>query len=365
MFLALVSHSHLSKRDLERLCRLSRPTVDKILHALLSHRLVIRDGYGISTGGRRSALYKINRRYKYVTGIDFELPRLNLVLCDLSGEVLRHKTLKVPMRKSDDPEGVIRFAARQVRHLVEGTNLSLDRLVGVGVGAPGFIQNETLTLSGETLPTWRKVPARAWVEEELGAPVVLGNDAGFMALAESLHLAQPERVLIYLVLRQGIQGDIRMGGAVLIDERVFWGANGNAVSLRGAFVQAPHQQKQLTSLLEKQLLPSVMNLVSLFDPGRLIFQARLLGEQEQPFIQNCARRLKAELGERFQNVIISRAQEGECACAKGAALYVLQDLFSEAESLMDRLTGLWGPESRAMEVPRSGSLLALSNPKHP
>jgi hypothetical protein len=362
VFLTLVGHPGLSKKDLEHLCQLSRPTVDKILRILLSHRFVVPSGYSASTGGRRSALYQINKHYKYVIGVDFEIPHLNLVLCDLSGAVLQRETHKMPLKRSDDPQSLIDFAIRQVREVVEGAGLSLSRVAGLGLGAPGFLQNGALTLWGETLPAWRKVPVKALLEEELGIPVVVGSDAGFMALAESFHLTRPEPVLIYLVLRQGIEGDLRMGGSVLMGRRVFWGAHGNAVSLQRAFVHLTLNQK-IAPLLEKQLVPPMADLIALFDPGRVILQARILGPEEPSFLQGCVRRLKRELGETFQDVVFTRAQEGEWACAKGAAFYVLQEIF-ESDDVMERLRGGWTLRSRAVEVPGSRSALAPSIPKH-
>jgi len=312
------------------------------------------DGYRPSAKGRRSALYRFNERYRYVLGIDFEIPQLNLALCDLRGEVLFRRTEELPLDRGDVPEPMLAFVAQQARSFLGEVGLGLTDLLGVGFGAPAFLQGDTLTLWGETLPRWRRVPVRALLEEALGLPVHLGNDADFMALAESTHLKSPERVLVYLVLRQGAYGDVRMGGAVLIDGEVYLGAHGNAVSLREAYVKlgcadrlgrlisdgliAAENPSEMRQVLEEHLLVPMLNLVALFDPGRLIIQARLLGEEEGEFIRECALKLKEYLGEGF-DFEVSRAKEGEWACARGAAIYVLQDIFSDDEHLIERLLG--------------------------
>ena len=353
VLLTLAEHSHLSRKDLEYLCALSRPTIDKVLRTLLRYRLAVRDGYQASARGRRSSLFKFNERHKYALGVDFEIPQLNLILSDLSGRTIRRRALKLLSEGWDDPQSVITFVAQRVRRFMAQAHLPLERIIGLGFGAPALLQDGTLTLLGETLPAWRKVPVKAMLEDELGVPVLLGHDAGFMALTESTRRRDGEHVVAYLTLRQGAYGDIRMGGAVLIDGRVYWGAHGNAISLREAYVKlkksAQHKlalsakpvvaidSRELRDLLQEHLWSPVLNLVTLFDPERLIIQARLLKAEEEPFLEHLTRRLKAHLGEAFRFEVLP-AQEGDWACAQGAALYVLQGLFSDSEHLIERLT---------------------------
>jgi predicted NBD/HSP70 family sugar kinase len=274
------------------------------------------------------------------------------------------------LAQGDAPEPLLAFVADRAHRFIEGAGLEPTDLVGSGFGAPAFLQGDTLTLWGETLPPWHKVPVRMLLEDALGVPVLLGNDADFMALAESLRLATPERVLVYLVLRQGAYGDVRMGGAVLIAGEVYLGAHGNAVSLREAHVKlgcakrlgkvlsegltAADDPAEMRQVLEEHLLVPMINLVTLFDPGRLIIQARLLGEEEERFIQNCARQLKAYLREGFEELQVSRAREGEWACARGAALFALQDLFSDDEHLIERLLGR-STRKRGVRAPGNSS----------
>lgn len=358
----------LAKKDLEFLCGLSRPTIDKILQDLLAWGLVEQNGYRASSGGRRSTLYKFNERCRHVLGIDFEIPQLGFVICDLAGRIAHRRQRQLPLSQGDEPEALLSFVTEQARQFVKQAGLSIDDLLGIGFGAPAFLSQRdgasTLSFWGETLPPWRHVPVKALLEEALGVPVHLGNDAAFMALAESRHLGPRERVrvMVYLALRQGAYGDIRMGGAVLIDGKIYRGEHGNAVSLREAYVQLKHKSgkraqalgalltrglttvdqgdvRKLRRVLEEHLLVPMLNLITLFDPGRLVIQARLLGGEEEAFIQSCAHWLQARLGERFA-FRVSRAREGEWACAHGAALSVLQSVFClDDNGLIARLTG--------------------------
>lgn len=381
ILMALRQHEGLSKRELCTLCDLSRPTVDKAIEAFMRSGLVQEDGYRTSTGGRRSIVHKFNNRYRYVLGVDFEIPQLNFALCDLSGRMVHRRTYWLPLENTNDPQSLIVFVAQKARHLVEQVGLKLQDVIGLGFGAPAFLKGDTLSFWGETLPPWRDVPVKALLEEGLGVPVLIGNDAAFMALAEWARLPRPAKVLVYLALRQGAYGDIRMGGAVLIDGQVYWGAHGNAVSLREAYAEVPKAKrleqvlreeltaqpdlKAMRSALEEHLWLPMLNLITIFDPDRLIIQASLLGAEEEPFIRSCARRLKALLRGMFEEVEFSRAQEGEWACAQGAVLYVLHDLFSDPEHLIERLMGRSNLKGKGVRAPSRESALAESSRKTP
>ncbi len=307
-------------------------------------------------------LYTFNERYKHVLGIDFEIPQLNLVLTDLRGDLLSCRSQPLPLEERSEPIALLEHVADRIEVFLSERNLSSPDLLGVGLGAPAFLcrRGERLSFYGETLPSWRDVPAKAVLEERLGVPVLLGNDANFMALAESVHLEGPEEVLVYLALRQGAYGDIRMGGAVLLRGEIFGGAHGNAVSLRDAYLQLrqagekqaqaldpllsrglrgihPGDLRRLRRVLEEHLLVPMLNLITLFDPDRLVIQARMLGEEEEAFVERCARWLQDRLGDRFP-FRVSRAQEGEWACARGAALRVLQSAFDAPDAALGQRT---------------------------
>ena len=356
--MALRAFGPLTKKELGRLCDLSRPTVDKALQALLSAGIVRSNGLSPSSVGRRSVLYAFHERYRYVLGVDCEIPNLGLALVDLRGQIVSARLEHLPLEDLEKPKALLEHVYDRIEAFLGKAGLLPSDLLGIGLGAPAFLGRggETLTFYGETLPPWREVPAKAVLEERLGVPTLLGNDVNFMALAESAHLEHPEPVLVYLALREGAYGDIRMGGAVLLEGKIFGGAHGNAVSLREAYARLESGEKGSQSAppdsllregrrrpgraqarrrrreLERHLLTPMLHLVALFDPSRLVIQARLLGGEEEAFLRSCDRWLRKHLGHVF-HFALSPTREGEWACARGAALYVLQSVFPEPQAV--------------------------------
>jgi glucokinase len=106
--------------------------------------------------------------------------------------------------------------------VVSGFARSYD-VAAVGIGAAGYVDATRTVVMFSPHLNWRREPLRARVAERLRLPVVVDNDANTMALAESrFGAAQGHRFVLGVTLGTGI------GGALVIDQRVFRGANGMA-----------------------------------------------------------------------------------------------------------------------------------------
>jgi glucokinase len=75
-------------------------------------------------------------------------------------------------------------------------------------------------LSAPNLPGWDNLPLRRIMEERLGRPVFLGNDANLAALGEwKFGAGQGHQDVLYLTISTGIGGGVITGGRMLIGAR--------------------------------------------------------------------------------------------------------------------------------------------------
>ncbi len=96
-------------------------------------------------------------------------------------------------------------------------------VAAVGIGAAGFVDASRSVVTFSPHLAWRDEPLRAAVADRIRLPVVVDNDANTAALAESRFGAGAgHRYVLCVTLGTGI------GGALVIDHRVFRGANGMA-----------------------------------------------------------------------------------------------------------------------------------------
>ncbi|QEY31416.1 ROK family protein [Synechococcus sp. RSCCF101] len=95
-------------------------------------------------------------------------------------------------------------------------------VVGIGVPGPTDARSRVARIA-INLPGWEDVPLVDWLEPRLNRPVTLMNDASCALMGESwLGAARGCRDVLLLTLGTGV------GGAVMLDGRLFLGAHGAA-----------------------------------------------------------------------------------------------------------------------------------------
>jgi glucokinase len=148
-------------------------------------------------------------------GIDIGGSKVMAGVIDGSGTVLaveQRPTLGHDVRAVEDT----------IVELVQGFARQYD-VAAVGIGAAGFVEASRSVVMFSPHLKWRREPLRARVAERLRVPVVVDNDANAAALAESRFGAgRGHRFVLCVTMGTGI------GGALVLDQRVYRGANGMA-----------------------------------------------------------------------------------------------------------------------------------------
>jgi glucokinase len=148
-------------------------------------------------------------------GIDIGGTKVLGAVVDGHGQVLtteRRPTEGHDVRKVEDT----------IVDLVTGFADEYD-VAAVGIGAAGFVDVTRTVVMFSPHLDWRREPLRARVAERIRIPVVVDNDANTMALAECRFGAgRGHRFVLCVALGTGI------GGALVLDQRVYRGANGMA-----------------------------------------------------------------------------------------------------------------------------------------
>lgn len=144
-------------------------------------------------------------------GVDLGGTKIATVLVDGDGSILAED--RRPTEAEKGVSGVIANIAASVRATA---GASLDRVAVAGLGAPGPLNcGQGLIYNAPNLPGWNDVPIVRLLEEEIGVPVVLENDANAAACGEwALGAGRGTRDMIYLTISTGIGGGIIIGGRI-------------------------------------------------------------------------------------------------------------------------------------------------------
>lgn len=157
----------------------------------------------------------MGRPQPLTVGIDIGGTKVLAGVVDSTGRVLARE-------RRSTPGTSVRAVEDTIVELVKDFRADFD-IAAVGVGAAGFVDVARADVLFSPHLAWRNEPLRNALMARIRMPVVVDNDANAAALAETrFGAARGHRQVLCVTLGTGI------GGALVIDGRVFRGANGMA-----------------------------------------------------------------------------------------------------------------------------------------
>lgn len=201
---------------------LGRSVVAQRVAELVATGLVASNGLGPSTGGRAPRRLRLRGEAGYVMGVDMATNELLVAVSDLAGNLLatRHEEGDV----SDGPEVMFAQVERMGDALLDETG-ARDNLWSIGLGMPGPVAfGDGGVTAMPTMSDWNRFPSRSHLAARWDAPVWMDNRVNLSALGERRvnPVAAASQHTIYL------GGGEAIGAAVVVDGRLYRGANGLA-----------------------------------------------------------------------------------------------------------------------------------------
>lgn len=166
----------------------------------------------------------------YTIGIDLGGTNIKGGICDERGELLiRHM---IDTEAARGCEHVIQRMALLVDELLRLAKLGKERIMGIGIGAPGPMSHaEGIVHHAPNLPGWTNVPLRDRFATLSGRPVTLENDANAAAFGEfAAGAGKDVRDMVMLTLGTGL------GGGIVMDGKLWRGHFDNAGEIGHAII---------------------------------------------------------------------------------------------------------------------------------
>jgi predicted NBD/HSP70 family sugar kinase len=211
--LALVGRQGpISRADIARRLGLSPPTVTAVTRSLIEAGVIGPVDGATSRGGRPSELLAVNGPAATAIGVKVAAGRVTGVRADLDGTVLDTFSAPFDTIAANPFDGLAELLAPHV------AAISAPRLLGVGLGVPGYVDSRTDLVQAPLL-RWRNMPLRDYLTQLLGVPVLVDNDVNTLAAYEHLYgLGRAYQDFLTVTLGQGVgaavvsDGDLRRGG---------------------------------------------------------------------------------------------------------------------------------------------------------
>ena len=84
----IIKHEPLSRADIVRITKISKPTVSNLIDYLLQREIINEIGIGESKGGRKPILISFNNLRKYIVATDLGREDCTVAISDLKGNIL-------------------------------------------------------------------------------------------------------------------------------------------------------------------------------------------------------------------------------------------------------------------------------------
>ena len=167
----------------------------------------------------------------YALGIDIGGTNTVVGLVNKEGKVLGTdsvKTQSFPVLKE-----YVKTVSKLAKDLIAKNNVSIDDIVGLGIGVPNANYYTGNIEKAPNLP-WKqdKVPLAKMFREELNIPVTITNDANAAALGEKMYgVAKDMDNFIMITLGTGV------GSGIVINGQLVYGHNGFAGELGHVIIE--------------------------------------------------------------------------------------------------------------------------------
>ncbi|MDR7331229.1 ROK family transcriptional regulator [Roseateles asaccharophilus] len=234
IFRQLRLHPGQSRVDLANALDLTKSTVSALVRELIDNGWLL-EREVVVTGdiGRRPTPLFVDPARLLLLGTQVGIGHVRVVLTSLTGEVLAARSagydteLEVEACIAELTRNMLAVAARRG---------DAQRIIGIGVGLPGGVDQARDQLVFSPHVHWHQVPFGALLREALhgtplaGVPVFMQNDADVAALGETEFNPSPTADPLLLVLvGEGVGAGLVVGGRLLTGARGLAGEVGHMV----------------------------------------------------------------------------------------------------------------------------------------
>lgn len=210
----LYNKGSLTKHEIATLLDLSLPTVTLNVQQLKANNLITEQSSDISSGGRKPQLLCFNYDARVSVGLEISQNHNRLVLINLKNKLIDERHIRVPFTNTKVYwEGV----SERVRNIISENNIIEDRVLGIGVAAPGTVKHDEGIIEFAPTLSLRNFHYEK-LKEFFDIPVLVENEANAAGFAEVWNRKVIQDA-VYISITKGV------GGAVIVNNKLFFGKN--------------------------------------------------------------------------------------------------------------------------------------------
>jgi len=220
----IIEKENISRIDISKLLKISRPTTSAYIKDLIDDGLIEEAGKGVSaaTGGKKATLLKFSSKAGYILAVSIGVTTLKFAITDLRSEIIA--AISTPTEEWLGPELLIEKLIKNINKIIEESKINKVSILGIGIKGPGLIDSDKGTvIFFPNLTDWNNINLKQIIEDRIGIPVYIDNECRILSIAEK-KFGIAKKIRNFVVVLTGIG----IGTGIFIDNKQFIGNKGMA-----------------------------------------------------------------------------------------------------------------------------------------
>lgn len=216
----------ITKTEISKNVGLNIVTITNYVNHYIEKKMVFEKGYDVSEGGRRPMLIELNPNSGYIIGLGLNMEDIVGVMTNLSVEIIKEVRRDKP--SLENSEECLYVMMDIIDELIKDTDVSRDKILGIGIGLPGIIDERERTIRWPGKLGTEDIMVTVSVEDmfrkKFDIPTTVENDATSAVFGEKwLGFQSDVKNMLYMF--SGV------GCGIIINGQIFHGSSGCAGEL--------------------------------------------------------------------------------------------------------------------------------------
>ena len=211
---------HAMRGEIAKELGLTLPTITNSINEMIKEGVVepeplpeecLSGGYG-----RKPQMVRFRREAGYSIGIELGAYHTRAVLVNLRGEVVEERTRRKAALQYGEMLAQVTELVDELCGCVPSLQKEEGKLIGIGIGVPGFVDTEGGTIRQNFRVDWNGRPLGQDLKERYPVPILIDNNTRFRAMGYEMQLRGTRpKMFAYLFISRGLACPIMYNDLVL------------------------------------------------------------------------------------------------------------------------------------------------------
>jgi predicted NBD/HSP70 family sugar kinase len=219
-----------SRTEIYERTNISKSTVTRVVENLVSCGIVEEVGLGENEyAGRKPIYLQLNFSYYCCIGMNISRNTIRASVIDLGKNILEQK--KISIKDIKDEKTLLERISEIINSLIKKTQFSIDRVLGIGIGAPGIVNyDEGVLIDFNPKLGIKNIKLKEYLEEIFDLPIYVDNNPNTRVLGEYWYgYGVGYNNIAYIVCDEGIGAGIITDGNILRGKNNITGEFGHMI----------------------------------------------------------------------------------------------------------------------------------------